>query len=103
MAGVLEQAKATLEVTVDVAKNNAPISEAEGRLEQAALERQTAEEAQAVIDLIDIEKELADLEKLMRDSQSDYFKGRLAPIKQERYRELVVLKNKIVEGKSNGR
>jgi hypothetical protein len=94
-----DQVKSTLEATIAVANNNAPINEAEGNEEQAALERQTAEECRAAINLIDIDKELAELEVEMRDTKSDYFKGRLAPVKQERYRELVALKEKILEKK----
>lgn len=91
----LEQAKATLEATIDIAENNAPINEAEGNVTQAALEWKTAEECRAVLALID--SELYTLEKEMGDSSSDYWRGRMAPIKQERFRKLVRVKENILK------
>lgn len=98
MTEALNQAKATLEVTIEIAKNNAPINEAEGNLEQAALERQTAEECQSAVDILNIDLELSALEREMRDSQSDYFKGPYALGKQERYRALVKVKEALLSG-----
>ena len=95
MAEGLEQAKATLEITIATAENNAPINEAEGNFEQAALERQVAEECREALSLID--SELTELENEMKDSNSPYFKGRLAPIKQRRYRELITVKENILK------
>lgn len=91
----LEQAKATLEATIDIAENNAPINEAEGNVAQAALERRTAEECRAVLTLID--DEMDELERAMSDSNSDYWKGRLASGKQARFRKLVRAKESILK------
>lgn len=91
----LEQAKATLEATIDIVENNAPINEAEGNLAQAALERKTAEECRAVLALVD--DELEDLERAMGDPKSDYWKGRLASGKQSRFRQLIRVKENILK------
>lgn len=91
----LEQAKATLEATIDIAENNAPINEAEGNLEQAALERKTAEECRAVLVIID--DELEELERAMGNPNSDYWKGRLATGKQARFRQLVRARENILK------
>lgn len=91
----LAQAKATLEATIDIAENNAPINEAEGNVAQAALERRTAEECRTALALID--KELFDLEKAMGDPSSDYWRGRLADAKQARYRDLIKVKESVLK------
>lgn len=97
MTGVLEQAKAALEITADIARTNAPINEAEGNLTQAQLERKTIEDCEDTLRLLEIDTELATIEKEMHDPGSAYYKGRLAEGKQARYRELLKVKHGLLK------
>lgn len=84
MATGLEHAKAELQIAIEVAENNAPISEAEGQLAQALLQRQTAEQCKYALELLD--RDLAELEGEMMDKNSPYWKD---PKRQELYRNLI--------------
>lgn len=49
----LEHAKASLQIALDTVETNAPINEADGKLEQAKLERECAESFRAAIAILD--------------------------------------------------
>ena len=87
----LELAKSELEVAIEVAENNAPISEAEGELAQALLQRTRAEQCRRAIDLID--RELAQMEGEMMDKSSPYWRS---DKRQADYRRLVDKRNTLM-------